>query len=73
MQKHNGEVKLIEAKSSKTAPLTKNQKVSFPQIENSGGTIKGNNGVEIGLPPEASIPPTKVEVIRPEDLHIRLP
>lgn len=60
--------RLIEAKSSKTAPLTKNQKIAFPQIETSGGIIKGNKGTEMGLPSGTVMPPTKVEVIRPDVL-----
>ncbi len=63
-----GEIKLIEAKSSKTAPLTKNQKAAFPQIKTSGGKILGKKGAEIGIPSGTMIPPTKVDVIRPEDL-----
>lgn len=45
----DGNIKLTEAKSSATAPLTPNQKTAHPQIEQYGGTIKGNS---IGLPNE---------------------
>ena len=68
VQKTDGKVTLTEAKGSQTAPLTKNQKTVHPQIETSGGTVRGNKGAEIGLPAGEKIPPTKVEIIRPEDL-----
>ena len=64
----DGNIKLTEAKSSTTAPLTPNQKTAHPQIEQYGGTIKGNNGSNIGLPSGTEIPPTKVDVVRPNNL-----
>ncbi|MCF2709618.1 RHS repeat domain-containing protein [Bacteroides pyogenes] len=67
-QKQKGKITLTEAKGSQTAPLTRNQKIAHPQIETSGGTIRGNKGIEIGLPSGTKIPPTKIEIIRPEDL-----
>jgi len=62
VSKEKGEFKLGEAKSSKTAPLTKNQKIAFPEIEKCGGVVcgKGKPGIEGGT----KIPPTKVEIIR---------
>jgi len=69
VQNKDGKITLTEAKSSENASLTKNQERAFPQIETSGGTVKGNKGNEIGLPAETKIPPTKVEVIRPSDLE----
>ncbi len=36
-----GNVAINEFKSSATAPLTKNQKIAFPEIFNSGGTVVG--------------------------------
>jgi hypothetical protein len=69
VQRTDGKVTLTEVKSSKTAPLTGNQKAAHPQIETSGGTVKGNKGIEIGLPAGEKIVATKVEVIRPEDLR----
>jgi len=65
--KKTGEVKLTEAKSSETAPLTKNQKLAFPEIERSGATVVGK-----GKPPftgGTKIKPTKVDVVRPKDLE----
>lgn len=56
------EVHLTELKSSLTAPLTKNQKLAFPEIEKHGAIIKSRN-----KPPFdylGVIPPTKVKVIR---------
>ena len=64
----DGNIKLTEAKSSATAPLTPNQKTAHPQIEQYGGTIKGNNGNNIGLPNGTEIPPTKVDIVRPNNL-----
>ncbi len=59
---NSGQIKLGEAKSSKTAPLTKNQKKAFPEIEKCGGVVcgKGKPGFEGGK----QIPPTKIEIIR---------
>jgi hypothetical protein len=59
----SGKVKLTEAKSSQSAPLTKNQKSAFPSIEQKGGTVvgKGKPGFEGGT----KIPPTKVDIVRP--------
>ncbi|WP_279083804.1 hypothetical protein [Gilliamella apis] len=55
----------IECKSSQTAPLTKNQKVGFPELEKSGGVIvgEGKPWFEGGR----IIPPTKVEIIKPNE------
>ncbi len=63
LTKKDGKIGCIECKSSKTAPLTVNQRKAFPQIEESGGIIvgKGKSGFEGGT----KIPPTKVEIIRP--------
>jgi hypothetical protein len=65
-QAPDGSIRLTEAKSSATAPLTKNQRAAFPEIEQNGGTVTGDGkpGYERGT----SIPPTKVEVVRPEDI-----
>lgn len=49
------------------APLTKNQTSGFPQIEQSGGTVRGTKGEAIGLPAGTKIPPTKINVIRPNN------
>lgn len=64
--KETGEIKITEGKSSKTAPLTKNQKKAFPEIETDGGVVVGK-----GKPPFTKgtrIPPTKIDIIRPQDL-----
>jgi RHS repeat-associated protein len=61
----NGMVKIDEAKSSATAPLTKNQTSAFPSIEKSGGTVVGK-----GKPPfvgGTKIPPTKVNIVRKDN------
>jgi hypothetical protein len=59
----NGKPKLIEAKGSRDAPLTKAQKKAFPEIEKSGATVvgKGKPGYEGGT----KIPPQKVKIVRP--------
>jgi RHS repeat-associated protein len=62
--KPSGEVRLQEAKSSAEAPLTKNQKIAHPEIEKSGATVVGKG--KPGYPGGTKIPPTKVEVVRPE-------
>lgn len=64
-----GELKLTEAKSSTTASLTPNPKKAHPQIEQSGGTIKGDKGNDIGLPHGSYIPPTKVDIVKPDNLN----
>jgi RHS repeat-associated protein len=63
--KKTGDVKLTEAKSSKTANLTKNQKKAFPEIEKSGGTVSGKG--KGNFPGGTKIPPTKVDVVRPKN------
>lgn len=60
-------MKITEAKSSHTAPLTKNQKQAFPEIEKLGATVAGK-----GKEPYTGgtqIPPTKVEIVRPKAPH----
>jgi len=59
-----GAVKLTEAKGSATAPLTKNQAAAHPEIAQSGATVVGQG--KPGVPGGTKIPPTKVDVIRPE-------
>lgn len=66
IDKETGEIKITEGKSSQTAPLTKNQKKAFPEIETDGGIVVGK-----GKPPftkGTKIPPTKIDIIRPQDL-----
>jgi hypothetical protein len=58
-----GNVKLTEAKSSATAPLTPNQKKAFPDIAQTGGTVVGQG--KPGFPGGSRIPPTQVDVCRP--------
>ncbi len=58
-----GGVRLQEAKSSGTAPLTKNQTAAHPEIARSGATVVGRG--KPGYPGGTRIPPTKVEVVRP--------
>jgi RHS repeat-associated protein len=58
-----GNVRLTEAKSSATARLTPNQRKAFPEIERTGGTVVGRG--KPGLEGGTKIPPTTVEVCRP--------
>ncbi|HIF6100479.1 TPA: hypothetical protein ACX3GU_004782 [Vibrio parahaemolyticus] len=60
----NGVIKCTECKASASAPLTKNQKKAFPEMELSGGVVvgKGKDGFEGGT----VIPPTKIDIIRPK-------
>lgn len=62
-----GVVKLREAKGSATAPLTKNQKLAHPSIEESGGVVVGKG--KPGFPAGTQIPPTKVEIVRPKKIE----
>lgn len=61
----SGQVKLQEAKSSATAPLTPNQAAAHPEIQQSGGTVVGKG--KPGYPGGTQIPPTKVDVVRPPE------
>jgi RHS repeat-associated protein len=63
-EKPSSGVRLQEAKSSATAPLTKGQKSAHPEIEKSGATVVGQG--KPGYPGGTRIPPTKVEVVRPK-------
>ncbi|MBF0819878.1 pyocin, partial [Streptococcus acidominimus] len=35
-------IKIVDYKSSPTAPLTKNQKKGFPELQDYGGTVVGS-------------------------------
>jgi hypothetical protein len=60
----DGNIVCRECKATATAPLTRNQRVGFPEIDKSGAVVvgKGKPGFEGGT----VIPPTKVEIIRPD-------
>ncbi|RON69830.1 S-type pyocin domain-containing protein [Pseudomonas fluorescens] len=60
----NGDITCVECKASDTAPLTRNQKKAFPEIERSGGTIVGKG--KPGFPGGTVIPPTRVDIVRPK-------
>ena len=59
-----GNIKCTECKGSDRAPLTKNQKIAFPEIESTGGIVvgKGKGDFKGGT----QIPPTRVNIIRPK-------
>lgn len=61
----DGKIVCIECKASPTAPLTKNQKVAHPEIENTGATVVGDG--KPGFPGGTKIPPTKIEIVRPKE------
>jgi hypothetical protein len=67
VSKKDGEVKLTDAKSSATAPNTPNQKVGYPLIERNGGTVVGKGAAAKGYPEGTKIPPTTVDIIRPNN------
>ncbi len=58
----DGNISCIECKSSDTAPLTRNQKLAYPEIEESGAVVVGKG--KPGFPGGTVIPPTKVEIVR---------
>ncbi|ORM45331.1 pyocin [Pseudomonas chlororaphis subsp. chlororaphis] len=60
----DGEISCVECKSSEIAPLTKNQKKAFPEIEKTGATVVGKG--KPGFPGGTTIPSTRVEIIRPD-------
>ncbi|MEI4647771.1 pre-toxin TG domain-containing protein [Bacillus cereus] len=62
IDKVKGKIDLYEAKASLKAPLTKNQKAAFPEIEEFGAVVKGKG--KPALTGGTEIPPTKVEVVR---------
>ena len=62
-----GICKLLECKSSSTAPLTKNQKKAFPEIKKSGATVVSKNKKH--FPYGSKIEPTEVEIVRPNNIN----
>ena len=62
--------RLVEAKSSATAPLTANQKAAHPKIATQGAVVQGKG--KPGAPGGTQLPPTKVEVVRPKKENVPL-
>lgn len=60
----DGNISCVECKSSDTAPLTRNQKLAYPEIEESGAVVVGKG--KPGFPGGTVIPPTRVEIVRPK-------
>jgi hypothetical protein len=67
-EKENSTLTLTEVKNSTTSPLSKTQKQTFPQIENSVRIIRGLRGMHIGLKSGDKIPITEAESIWPDDV-----
>lgn len=61
---NDGNLRLLECKSSQSASLTKNQKEGFPEMEANGFEIVSDQDF---LPRGYRQGPTKVEVIRPDN------
>lgn len=59
----DGNIVCTECKASETAPLTKNQKIAFPESQESGAVVVGKG--KPGFPGGTKIPPTTVNVVRP--------
>jgi filamentous hemagglutinin len=59
----SGAVWITEAKSSTTAPLTTNQRLAFPEIEETGATVVGKG--KPSFPGGTYITPTPVVIVRP--------
>lgn len=60
----NGDIVCVECKASDTAPLTRNQKQAFPEIEQGGGVVVGKG--KPGFPGGTVLPPTRVDILRPK-------
>ncbi len=60
----DGNISCVECKSSETAPLTRNQKLGFPEIEKTGATVVGKG--KPGFTGGTRIPPIRVDIIRPD-------
>ena len=59
----DGEISCVECKASPSAPLTKNQRLGYPEVEESGAIIVGKG--KPGFPGGTAIPPTRVDISRP--------
>ena len=59
--------RVVEAKSSSSATLTRNQKRYFPVFGRNGGVVRGANGGS-AFPAGSRLPASNVQVIRPTNL-----
>lgn len=67
----SGQIALHEAKSSATAGLTRNQRAAHPQLQRSGGVVIGKGkGIFTG---GTIIPPTTIQIVRPNNIPFILP
>jgi hypothetical protein len=67
LRKHRSPNALIDAKSSATAGLTRNQRAGYPLVERFGGVVRGQAGGSV-LPAGTIVPPTTVQIVRPAGL-----
>lgn len=63
VDKETGSIRIQEYKASETAPLTPNQTITGPLIEQDGGVVVGRGKGE--FPGGTVIPPTRIEIVRP--------
>lgn len=59
-----GGLQIREFKASATAPLTGNQTVALPLIEQYGGAVRSMKGADLNLPQGTVLPPVRVQIIR---------
>jgi hypothetical protein len=64
-EKATGQIQAVDAKGSQTAPLTKNQKIGYPEIETHGGTVVGEG--KAPYTGGTQIPPKTVKIVRKPD------
>jgi RHS repeat-associated protein len=67
--KITGRYKPVEAKGTKTAPLTPQQQRGFPNLQRFGGVVRGRNGGTIA-PAGTQLPPLRVVMYRPLKLFL---
>ena len=61
-----GNIVIAEFKSSKTARLTKNQKIVFKSLQNKTGTIRSKNKGKFSYGLSIDPQKTKIRIIRPK-------
>jgi RHS repeat-associated protein len=69
--KLTGKFRLLDAKATAKAPLTKLERAQYPNIEKFGGEIVGRPGASV-FPGGTVVPPTTVEIVRQNELYSKL-